>query len=187
VWEAGRAESAAAAGRPHAGERGVDLSCSSLPQLINDAGALVVLIHDTHGAEVVAFDAGVVGGVELRLGRDGALTLVDAAGASVWSAPTAGREFGTLAAAVDDGGALCVSDASGAIVWHSGGSVWAQASKAAADAADLAAQCVSVAKDAVGVVVGGAAGAVAGFARAAAAAASRAVSGAPADRAGPAV
>ena len=118
------------------------------PQVI-DGGALIVCTHDSKGAETTAFHTHTTAGVALRYAADGGLTLVDGDGATLWSAPTASKGLGGPGTvAVDDAGALCVTDSTGANVWTSAGGAWAQAKANAAALADVASQAAAAALDA---------------------------------------
>ena len=121
---------------------------SSLPQVI-DGGALIVYTHDSKGIENIVFHTHTTGGAVLRYAQDGALTLVDADTTPLWSAPTASKGLGGPGTvAVDDAGALCVTDSTGANVWTSAGGAWAQAKANAAALADVASQAAAAALDA---------------------------------------
>lgn len=99
----------------------------------------------------MAFKTDTTTGAALRYGDDGALTLVDDAGATVWSADTAGKGLGGPGTvAVDDAGALCVTDSTGANVFTTAGSVWAQAKANAAALAEVASQAAVAARDKAG-------------------------------------
>lgn len=106
---------------------------------------------------------GVAGPAKLTFGCDGDLLLSSADGSTLWSSGTGGPDArrGPAAAntaglylAVDDGGVARLVDASGASVWHTGGSVWAQARGAAGGLLDVTRQGVVSAGRAAGRAAG---------------------------------